>query len=58
MNPVLVFLILIISFIMWALCSFVFYPLGLFVYNRAKKIKENMDKDDEKEEDFEEKEEV
>ena len=51
MNPVLVFLILIGTVILWFLLSFVFYPLGRFVYRIWKDANDEMNrKDKEKEE--------
>ena len=57
MNPVFVFLILIGAFILWVLCSFVFYPFGCFIVNWAKKVNKNMNKDEKPENDNKQKEE-
>lgn len=57
MNPVFIFLVLIAAFLLWAICSYIFYPIGKFITNRAKKVKDCMDKEDEQIKENEQKEE-
>lgn len=49
MNPVLIILVLLGVFILWFLLSFVFFPLGKFVYRLWKDAIDEMNREDEKE---------
>lgn len=53
MNPVLIFLILIGAVILWFLLSFVFYPLGKFVYRIWKDANDEMNREDKEKEEKE-----
>lgn len=50
MNPVLIFLILLATFVLWFLLSFVFYPLGKLVYRIFKDAVDEINRKDEEEE--------
>lgn len=45
MNPVFWFLVLLGAVFLWFLCSFVFYPLGLYIWRIWSDTIENMEKD-------------
>ena len=53
MNPVFIFLVLLITFLIWILGSFLYVKIGGFVYRIGKEAIEEMNKgeiiDDEKE---------
>ena len=48
MNPVLIAIIFVILFILWFLLSFIFYPLGKFIYRVFKDAMDNINKTDDK----------
>ena len=50
MNPVLVFLILLGAVALWFLLSFVFFPLGRFIYKVGKDALDEMEREDKKDE--------
>ena len=54
MNPVLVFIILVASVVLWFLLSFVFFPVGRFIYRLVKDALDEMEREDKKEEKDEE----
>ena len=49
MNPVLVFLILLAAVTLWLLCTFLFDPIGRFIYRIVKDAFEVMNREDKKE---------
>lgn len=51
MNPVFIFLVIIGAVIIWFLLSFIFYPLGKFIYRIFKDAVDeiNREENDEKE---------
>ncbi|WP_346961393.1 hypothetical protein [Clostridium sp.] len=49
MNPVAIFIIIILTVLLWFLLSFAFYPLGKFVYRIWKDAVDEINKKDEKE---------
>lgn len=50
MNPVLIFLVILVAIILWFLLSFAFYPLGRFIYRLWKDAVDEINKKDESEE--------
>lgn len=46
MNPVLIFLICIAAFLFWALCVYIFYPLGCLIFRWIDKFNEVTNKED------------
>lgn len=50
MNPAFIILVVLATILLWFLLSFVFMPLGSFVYRIVKDAFDVMNKDDEKEE--------
>lgn len=54
MNPVFVILVLLGAIIVWFLLSFVFFPLGRFIYRIGEDAIDEMNKDDKKEKEKEE----
>lgn len=49
MNPVFVFLVLLTASVLWFLLSFVFYPLGKFVYRIVMDAIDEMNREDKEE---------
>lgn len=49
MNPVFVFLVILIAVLLWFLLSFAFFPLGKFIHILWKDVIDEMNKKDEKE---------
>ena len=50
MNPVLIFLVLLAAVVLWFLLSFVFFPLGRFIYRVGKDALDEMEREDKKDE--------
>lgn len=50
MNPVFVFLVILAAVAVWFLLSFVFYPLGRFIYRIWKDAVDEINRNDEREE--------
>lgn len=46
MNPVFMFLVILGAVALWFLLSFVFYPLGKFLWRLWKDAKEEMNRED------------
>lgn len=55
MNPVFVFLVILIAVLLWFLLSFAFFPLGKILYRVWKDAIDEMNKKDEKEKEKESK---
>ncbi len=55
MNPVFIFLVLLAAFIVWWLLAFIFYPLGRFIYRIGKDAMNEINREDNKKKDEEEK---
>ena len=49
MNPVFVFLVILGAILLWFLLSFVFHPLGRFLYRLWKDAKDEMNREDKNE---------
>ena len=49
MNPVFVVLVILGAILLWFLLSFVFFPLGRFIYRIGRDAIDEMNKDDKKE---------
>lgn len=49
MNPVFVILVILGAVLLWFLLSFVFYPLGRFLYRLWKDATDEMNKEDKNE---------
>lgn len=52
MNPVFWLIVIIVMMALWFFGSFVFYPLGLYLYRIWKDAMNNMKKDNKEEEDI------
>lgn len=49
MNPVFVFLVILGAVVLWFLLSFVFFPLGKFIYRIGKDAIDEMNREENKE---------
>ena len=49
MNPVFWLLVILGAVILWFLCSFIFYPLGVYIYRIWKDTVNNMERKDKEE---------
>lgn len=50
MNPVFWFLVILIAVVLWFLLTFVFYPLGKFLWKIGSDTKYELEKEDNKDE--------
>lgn len=50
MNPVFIFLVVLGAVALWFLLSFVFFPVGKFLYRLVKDALDEMEREDEKDE--------
>ena len=48
MNPVFIFLVILGAIVLWFLLSFVFYPLGKFIYRIGKDAMDEMNREEKK----------
>ena len=49
MNPVFVFLVILGAVVLWFLLSFVFFPIGKFIYRIGKDAIDEMNREENKE---------
>lgn len=48
MNPAFIFLVIIIAIVLWFILSFIFFPLGKFLYRIWKNAIDKLNKEEEK----------